>query len=98
MSQTTGKSRKEACPLFQPDAEKKSLVITDGNVGVFGQAEKFLGFLVKVREEMKLVHRPTWQEVRSTTIVVIFCVFLFAFYLRALDWMFALLDRLLFNH
>jgi preprotein translocase SecE subunit len=98
MSQTTGKSRKEACPLSQPDAEKKSLVLTEGNAGVFGQVEKFLGFLTKAREEMKLVHRPTWQEVRSTTIVVIFFVFLFAFYLRALDWMFAPLDRWLFNH
>ena len=47
---------------------------------------------------MNLVHRPTWQEVRSTTVVVIFFVFLFAFDLRALDWMFAPLDRWLFNH
>jgi preprotein translocase SecE subunit len=98
MSQTTGKSSKEACPLSQPDAEKKSLVLTEGNAGVFGQVEKFLGFLTEVREEMKLVHRPTWQEVRSTTIVVIIFVFLFASYLRALDWMFAPLDRWLFNH
>ena len=98
MPQTTGKSRKEACPLSQPDAEKKSSVIEDGNAGVFGQVKKFLGFLAKVREEMKLVYRPTWQEVRSTTIVVIFFVFLFAFYLHALDWMFAPLDSWLFNH
>jgi preprotein translocase SecE subunit len=85
MSQTTGKSRKEACPLSHPDAEKKSLVTTEGNAGVFGQVERFPGFLAKVREEMKLVHRPTWQEVRSTTVVVILFVFLFALYLRALD-------------
>src|ERR1700722_8027597 len=98
MSQTTGKSRKEACPLSQPDAEKKTLVITEGNAGVFGQVGRFRGFLAKVREEMKLVHRPTWQEVRSTTVVVILFVFLFAFYLRALDWIFAPLDRWIFNH
>lgn len=84
--------------MSQPDAEKKSLVITESNAGVFVHVEKFLGFLAKVREEMNLVHRPTWQEVRSTTVVVIFFVFLFAFDLRALDWMFAPLDRWLFNH
>jgi preprotein translocase SecE subunit len=98
MPQMTGKPRKEACPLSQPDAEKKSLVITKGNSGVFGQLEKLPVFLAKVREEMKLVHRPTWQEVRSTTVVVVVFVFLFAFYLHALDWLFAPLDRWLFNH
>ena len=84
--------------MSQPDDEKKSLVTTEDNAGVFGQVERFPGFLAKVREEMKLVHRPTWQEVRSTTVVVIVFVFLFAFYLRALDWIFAPLDRWIFNH
>ena len=84
--------------MSQPDDEKKSLVTTEGNAGVFGQVERFPGFLAKVREEMKIVHRPTWQEVRSTTVVVIVFVFLFAFYLRALDWIFAPLDRWIFNH
>jgi preprotein translocase SecE subunit len=97
-SQTTGESRKEACPLSQPDAEKKSFVVTEGNAGVFGQARKFFEFLARVQEEMRLVHHPTLQEVRLTTIVVIFFVFLFAFYLHALDWMFAPLDHWLLNH
>lgn len=58
----------------------------------------FFQFLGKVQEEMKLVHRPGWHEVRSTTLVVIVFIFLFALYLRGLDWIFSPLDRWLFGH
>jgi preprotein translocase SecE subunit len=66
--------------------------------GIFQEVGDFPEFLKKVRLEMKLVDSPTWRQVRSTTAVVIVFVFLFAFYLRILDWIFAPLDRWIFNH
>ena len=57
----------------------------------------FFQFLGKVQQEMKLVHYPDWQQVRSTTLVVIVFVFLFAMYLRTLDWIFSPLEHWLFR-
>jgi preprotein translocase SecE subunit len=85
-TQGTGISRKEACLLSQEDTEK---------VGFIG---RFNGFLLQVQQEMKLVDRPNWLQVRSTTMVVLVFVFLVAFYLRALDWVFSPLDRWIFTH
>ncbi len=42
-------------------------------------------FLSEVRAELKKVTWPSWQEVRSTTIVVIATTFFFGFYLWGLD-------------
>ncbi len=38
-------------------------------------------FVASVRQEMKLFHRPTWYEVRSTTVLVVvfFCLFILYF-------------------
>jgi hypothetical protein len=38
-------------------------------------------FVASVQREMKLVHRPTWYEVSSTTVgvVVFFCLFVLYF-------------------
>jgi preprotein translocase SecE subunit len=49
--------------------------------------------VASVRQEMKLVDRPTWSEVRSTTVVVVvfFCLFVLYFYL--LGRIFTPLDR-----
>ena len=48
-------------------------------------------FIASVRQEMKLIHRPTWNEVRSTSIAVIvfFCLFVLYFNLlgRVLTFM-----------
>ena len=96
--QTTGKSSKEACLLSQEDAEKMYPVIPHENAGRVRQTKGFLEFLGKVQQEMKLVHHPDWQEVRSTTLVVIVFVFLFAMYLRTLDWIFSPLEHWLFAH
>ena len=74
------------------------MVTREEKFGVIRQIKNFPQFLAKVHQEMKLVHRPSWQEVRSTTLVVIVLVFLFAFYLRALDWIFSPLNRWLFIH
>lgn len=84
--------------MSQEDTEKTYVVIVGGNTGFVRRVKDFLEFLAKVQQEMKLVHHPDWQEVRSTTVAVIVFVFLFAFYLRALDWIFSPLDRWLFGH
>jgi preprotein translocase SecE subunit len=94
---TTGKSRKEGCLLSQQDAEKTCVVTTDEKGGLTRQVKRFGEFLANVREEMKLVHYPTWEQVRSTTLVVVAFIFLFALYLRALDWIFSPLDHWLFS-
>lgn len=81
----------------QEDAEKTCVVNTGERVGLLQQAKGFPEFLATVHQEMMLVHRPSWQQVRATTPVVIAFVFLFAFYLRALDWVFSALERWLFS-
>jgi preprotein translocase SecE subunit len=83
--------------LSQEDAEKTYVVITGGNTGFIPRVKNFFEFLGKVQQEMKLVHHPDWQEVRSTTLAVIIFVFLFAAYLRVLNWIFSPLDRWLFG-
>jgi preprotein translocase subunit SecE len=60
--------------------------------------QRMVEFLQKVKQEMTLVTRPSWKEVRATTLVVLVFVFLFAFYLRLLDWILSPLDRWLFSH
>jgi preprotein translocase SecE subunit len=84
--------------LSQQDAEKTCAGIRDEKVEVIAQVKEFPEFLAKVQQEMKLVHRPSWQQVRSTTLAVMVFVFLFALYLQALDWILAPLDRWLFVH
>jgi preprotein translocase SecE subunit len=88
---------KEACLLSQQDTEKKSEVTTAKKDGMFLGIRDFPEFLKKVCLEMKFVDTPSWRQVQSTTAIVIAFVFLFAFYLRMLDWIFALLDRWIFN-
>jgi len=83
--------------LSQQDAEKTSIT-TEENAGAVRDVKDFFQFLGKVQQEMKLVHHPDWQQVRSTTLVVIVFVFLFAMYLRTLDWIFSPLEHWLFAH
>jgi preprotein translocase subunit SecE len=46
-------------------------------------------FLSEVKAELKKVTWPGWQEVRSTTIVVVATTFFFGFYLWGLDLAFS---------
>lgn len=50
-----------------------------------GFVDRSTGFLKDVRNEMRKVVTPSRQEVQTTTIVVIFTVFAFAFYFYAVD-------------
>ena len=84
--------------MSQHDDVRPRVDIRENEVGLVRQAKDFSQFLKKVQQEMKLVHCPGWQEVRSTTLVVLVFVFLFAFYLRGLDWIFSPLDHWLLSH
>ena len=80
--------------MSQQDAEETSVTAA----GALRHVKDFVQFLGKVQQEMKLVHHPDWQQVRSTTLVVIAFVFLFAMYLRTLDWLCSPLEHWLFAH
>ena len=69
-----------------PNPAKKEL-------GILQSIKQAPEFVASVGQEMKLVERPTWSEVRSTTVVVVvfFCFFVLYFYL--LGRIFAPLDR-----
>ena len=84
--------------MSQEDAEKMHVVTPRENAGVLRHVKDLFEFLGKVQQEMKLVHYPSWNEVRSTTLVVIVFVSLFATYLRTLDWIFSPLEHWLFSH
>lgn len=69
-----------------PNPAKKEL-------GILQSIKQAPEFVASVRQEMKLVERPTWSEVRSTSVMVVvfFCLFVLYFYL--LGRIFAPLDR-----
>ena len=83
--------------MSQEDAEKMP-VTTEENAGAVRRVKDFFQFLGKVQQEMKLVHYPDRQQVRSMTLVVMVFVFLFAMYLRIVDWIFSPLEHWLFAH
>ncbi len=82
--------------MSQEDAEKTYVIIPQ-NAGLLRRVKDLFEFLGNVQQEMKLVHYPNWQEVRTTTLVVIVFVSLFAAYLRVLEWIFSPLDHWLLS-
>jgi preprotein translocase SecE subunit len=84
--------------LSQQDDVRTRVDITEKELGLVRQVKDFSQFIEKVKQEMKLVHCPGWHEVRSTTLIVIVFVFLFALYLRGLDWIYSPLRNWLFSH
>jgi preprotein translocase SecE subunit len=93
---TTGKSRKEECLLSEEHVEKMCVVPAKKEVGIVQSIKQAPEFVASVQQEMKLVHRPSWHEVRSTTLVVVVFLFLFALYFYALDRIFSPLYRWLY--
>jgi preprotein translocase subunit SecE len=53
--------------------------------GAMNKWQEFTGFLADVRAEMRKVVAPTWNEVKTTTAVVIVAVFLFGAYFFLVD-------------
>ena len=60
--------------------------------------ERLNSFLTDVRSEMHKVVTPNREEVQSTTIVVIVCVFLFAAYFAVIDFVLSHSIDTLFKH
>jgi preprotein translocase subunit SecE len=50
-----------------------------------GHPRRFRQFLHEVRVELKNVNWPTWENVRTTTVVVIITVFVFGAFLFVVD-------------
>jgi preprotein translocase subunit SecE len=63
-----------------------------------GAWTNFTGFLSDVRAEMRKVVAPGWNQVRSTTGVVIVTVMIFGVFFFVVDWVFRNGMNYLFNH
>jgi preprotein translocase SecE subunit len=79
--------------LSEENVENPCVNPAKKELGIIQSIKQAPEFVASVRQEMKLVDRPTWSEVRSTTVVVVvfFCLFVLYFYL--LGRIFAPLDR-----
>jgi preprotein translocase SecE subunit len=79
--------------LSEENVENPCPIPAKKELGILQSMKQAPEFVASVRQEMKLVDRPTWSEVRSTTVVVVvfFCLFVLYFYL--LGRIFAPLDR-----
>lgn len=87
MCSQLGKTRKEACLLSEQQGDQTT------GIGIVHSIKQAPEFLASVRQEMKFVERPGWQEVRSTTIVVFVFLVLFILYFSILDRIFSVLYR-----
>jgi preprotein translocase SecE subunit len=79
--------------VSEENIEKPCVHPAKTELGILQSIKHAPEFVASVRQEIKLVDRPTWSEVRSTTLVVVvfFCLFVLYFYL--LGRIFAPLDR-----
>ena len=79
--------------MSEENVENPCPIPAKKELGILQSMKQAPEFVASVRQEMKLVDRPTWSEVRSTTVVVVvfFCLFVLYFYL--LGRIFAPLDR-----
>jgi preprotein translocase SecE subunit len=79
--------------LSEENVEKPFANPAKKELGIIQSIKQAPEFVASVRQEIKLVDRPTWSEVRSTTVVVVvfFCLFVLYFYL--LGRIFTSLDR-----
>jgi preprotein translocase SecE subunit len=79
--------------LSEENVEKPCANPAKKELGILQSIKQAPEFVASVRQEMKLVERPTWSEVRSTSVMVVvfFCLFVLYFYL--LGRIFAPLDR-----
>ena len=79
--------------MSEENVEKPCVHPAKKELGILTSIKQAPEFVASVRQEMKLVERPTWSEVRSTSVaVVVFCC-LFVLYFHLLGRIFAPLDR-----
>jgi preprotein translocase SecE subunit len=83
--------------LCEENIDQTYVVPAKPATGIVQSIKKAPEFLASVQQEMKLVQRPGWHEVRSTTIVVIVFLLLFLLYFYALDRIFSPLYGWLFE-
>ena len=80
----------------------KSIAVADqpstGIQQLKGHPERLAAFLRDVRSEMRKVITPSRQEVQSTTLVVLACVFFFAAYFAIVDFLVTHSVDALFKH
>ena len=62
-------------------------------LGIIQSIKQAPEFVASVRQEMKLIDRPSWSEVRSTSVVVVVFFCLFVLYFCVLGRIFTPLDR-----
>ena len=78
---------------IEKDEEAKAAVVPGWATSAFGwgprKFKELRSFFGEVRSELKKVTWPGWEEVRSTTIVVVATTFFFGFYLWGLDLVFS---------
>ena len=79
--------------MSEENIEKPCVNPVKKELGILQSIKQAPEFVASVRQEMKLIERPTWSEVRSTLVVVVvfFCLFVLYFYL--LGRIFGPLDR-----
>ena len=68
--------------MSEENVEKPSAHPAQKELGILHSIKQAPEFVASVRQEMKLVDRPSWSEVRSISVVVVvfFCLFLLYFY------------------
>lgn len=79
--------------MSEENVERPCAIPAKKELGIIQSIKQAPEFVASVQQEIKLVHRPSWYEVRSTTLVVVvfFCLFVLYFYL--LDKIFTPLYR-----
>jgi preprotein translocase SecE subunit len=71
--------------LSEENVEKPCPNPAKKELGILQSIKQAPEFVASVRQEMKLVDRPSWSEVRSTTVVVVVFFCLFVLYFHLLD-------------
>jgi preprotein translocase subunit SecE len=79
--------------LSEENVENPFPVPAKKELGIIQSIKQTPEFVASVREEMRLVHRPMWNEVRSTTVVVVVFFCLFVLYFQLLGRVLTFLGR-----
>jgi preprotein translocase subunit SecE len=83
-------SEQDSLSALETTGQGGDAVAVPGNEGFFGRVSKFWR---EVREEMKRVSWPSFEDVKKTTAITLAAVIFFAIYLFAVDKLVVLLGR-----
>ena len=79
--------------MSEENVENPSPIPAKKEVGIIQSIKQAPEFVASVRQEMKLFHRPTWDEVQSTTVLVVVFFCLFVLYFNLLGRILTFLGR-----